>query len=212
MREESAPNVEWGVAGAMWTEPAVPPLVGRHCVVSAEDLLLFLHFLILMRAGAGVLLVLAGGALLEVEVELFIDGLCACLFADLHDGGEVIAFRDGFVGNQFVAVFGEAQLRWRGAVTEHDANKLFARGDDFHLVIDETDFDLFVFVHEELDMRFHFGDEPAARGAGLGFVVMLVFVGSTGGEGQCEGEQGGSEQLFHVVLVLWFGFALAVRA
>lgn len=157
-----------------------------------------------MRTGAGIFLVLAGGALFEVKVELLSHCLGTFLFADLDYGGEIVAFRDDLVGDELVAVFGEAQLGRSRAVAEGDADDLLAGGDDFHVVIDEADFDFLIFVDEELDVGFDFGDEATARGASNDFVmvvVVFIFVGSVGSEGHSKGEQGGGKQLFHGVCV-----------
>lgn len=71
---------------------------------------------------------------------------------------------------------------------------MLAWGDDFHFVVDEADFDLLVFVQEELDVGFDLGDELATSWTGFGFmlviVVMLFFVSSIDREGHCKTEEG----------------------
>ncbi len=56
----------------------------------AGERLLFLLFTV--RTGAGVFLVLAGRAVVEVQIELLGHCLGTFLLADLHHGGEVVAF------------------------------------------------------------------------------------------------------------------------
>jgi hypothetical protein len=174
----------------MAARPAAPLSRRSGAVADAGEGLLFL-LLFAVRTGAGVFLVLAGRALFEVQVELLGDGLGTFLLADLHHGGEVVAFRDGFVADEHVAILGEAQLGRSRAVAKGDADDLLAWGDDFHVVVNEADFDLLVFVHEELDVGLDFGDELAAGGTGFGcmFVVVLVFVSGIDREGQGEGEE-----------------------
>jgi hypothetical protein len=163
-------------------------------------------------AGAGVLFVLAGGAVGKVEVEFLSHGLGIRRGFDLNDGGQVGTFGDGLVGDELVAILSEGQLRWSRTISHNDADDLSAWGDDLHVVVNESDFDFVVFVHEELDVRFDFGNELATGGTGFScmFVIMLFFVRSGGGEGKREGEQGGDEAIFHGLVFrgLFWGLGL----
>lgn len=133
--------------------------------------------LLAVGTGAGVFLVLAGGAVVEVQVEFLVYSLGPLVLPDLNHGWKVIAFGDGLVGDELVAVLGKAQPRRCRAISKDDANHLLARGDDFHVVIDEADFDSLVFVDEELNVRLDFGDELASCGASFrGMIVMIMFV------------------------------------
>lgn len=159
-----------------------------------------------MPAGAGILFVLAGGTLAEVEIELLGDGFGALFGADLYDGGQGGAFGDGLVADEFVAVLGEAQLGGGAPVSEGDADDLLAGGDNFVVVVNETDLDLVVLVHEELGTGFDLGEEPAAGGAGFGvLMIVVVLAGGVDREGQGEGKESGEELGFH-----GFGMGLLV--
>ena len=144
--------------------------------------------------GAGVFEIRALRAFGQVKIELGVHRLRLRRSFDLDDGRIVVAGGHDLVGDQFVALFSEGEFGGLGALAEGGSDDLFAGGDHFVVVIDEADFDLLVFVDEELSVGFDGGDEPATRGAGFDFGVIMFVFGGTGGAGEAKGDGGDGEE------------------
>jgi hypothetical protein len=178
------------------TSSAVPMKNGA--VVGAQRGLLLL-------TGAGIFLVFAGWAVIEVQVKLLSDGFLSSLRLDLNYGWKVVPFRNSFVADELVAILGKAQLGGGVAIAECDVDDLLAGSNNFVIIIDEANLDLLVFVNEEFNMRLNFGDEFAAGWAGFASMFVVVFVGGIGEKSQCESEKGRKQFGFHGYEVCSFG-------
>lgn len=148
-----------------------------------------------MITSAGIFGVCARGAFREIEIKFGIHSFAFGGGFDLHDDGVIVAGGHGLIGDQFVAVLGEDELGGFGAVPEGCGDHLLTGCDHFVVVIDETDFDFLVLVHEKLDVRFDSGDQLATGGAGFDLVV-IVFVFGTGVAGESKGDGGEGDERF----------------
>lgn len=171
-------------------------------------------------AGACVFGVCAGRAVAEVEGELLDSCLGIGHGLDLDNDRKIVSFREGFVGDQRVAFFGEAHAGRIRATAAGDGNALSSERDGVARIIDRRDFYLAVFGDEELKVGFDAGENAPAVQAddllclvvGMFFGVSVVAFGLGKGEpGECEGEcrRKGSEFLvlfcFHgLLVVVWF--------
>src|SRR5690606_22907969 len=127
-------------------------------------------------ADAGVFLVVAGGAVGEVQVESFEDGLGVGGGLDLDDDGEVVAFGEGNVGDEDVALFLEVHPGGVGAAAAGDLDGLLADGHGSAFVVQSGDLDFAVVGHEELQVRLDSVEHSAAVGAGLGVLVVVIVI------------------------------------
>lgn len=150
---------------------------------------------------AGVFGVGAGRALVQIEIELLSDRLGLRIGLDLHHSGQVVAFRDDFVGDQFVAILGEGQFGGRAAVAHCHSDDLPGRSNHLAGIIHEPNFDLLVFGDEEFGMWFHLGDELAAGRASLAPVLVIMFIGGSYCEGESEREESCKQFGFHWIAV-----------
>ena len=168
----------------------------------------YLSTSMLVITSAGVLLVFAFRAISKVQVEFLSDGFRVRGCLDLNDGRKIIAFRNDLIRDQFIALFGETQLRGGRAIAEGYGDDLFAGGDDLHVVVDKTDLDLVVLVHKELSMGFDFRDQFATGWARFGMIMVMIvffFFGSADGERQTECVDGeGDQGEFHFLTLFWF--------
>lgn len=79
-------------------------------------------------AATGVFAVFALRAGGHVEVKFRANRLGIGRGFDLDDDGKILAFGDGFVGDEFVAVLGEGEFGRRGAIAHGDGDDLRGGG------------------------------------------------------------------------------------
>lgn len=127
-------------------------------------------------AGAGVFQVVAGRAVVEVQVEFFADFLRVVGGLDRDDDREVIALREGLIRDERITFFGELHLDRVFAITGDDIDALLAKRNGFSVIIDGGDLHLAVLGHEELEVRFDFGEDATAVGAGYFLAVVVTFM------------------------------------
>ena len=101
-------------------------------------------------AATGVFAVFALRAGGHVEVKLRANRLGIGRGFDLDDDGKILAFGDGFVGDEFVAVLGEGEFGRRGAVAHGDGDGLLGGSYYFAYRIQETDFYFLIRSDEKL--------------------------------------------------------------
>lgn len=153
----------------------------------------------LVRTDAGILLVFASRALIEVEVELIAHRFRPFFLTNLHDRRQIVAFGDGLVADELVSVFREHELCGSGTISQRDGNDLSAGLHELAIIVHKTDFDFAILGDKKFGMRLHLGDEAASRRAGFDrAMIVAVFVSSENATGQGEGEESGREQFgFH---------------
>ena len=152
-----------------------------------------------MGAGAGVFGMFTSRTLGKIEAELRGGRLGIRRRLDLHDYGELLAFRNGFVGNELLAIFGESELGRVRTISHGDGDDLSGWRDDFASVIQEPDLDLLVCGDQELGVGLH-GVDDAAAVRGFDFLRRI-------GEGEAGDERGDGDDFgFHLVYWFqWFG-------
>lgn len=123
----------------------------------------------------------AGWTVAEVEGELFDHCFGVGSGFDLDDNRQHVAFGERLVGDERVAVLGEAHACGLRAAAAGDGDDMFAEGNGFARVIDSGDLHFTVLCEEELEVGFDGGDDTPAVRAGdfLGVVAVVVaFVGA----------------------------------
>lgn len=177
-------------------------------------------FLAAVGASAGVFRIFAGWAVAEVEGELFDHCLGVRRGFDLDDDWQVVAFRKRDVGDERVAVLGEAHAGRVRAAAAGDSDALLAERNGFARVIDRCDLHLAVRGDKELKVGLDAGEDATAVRAGdlLGLisvfvirmflvigVVMILF----GQDGACETDYEGRRKGGEVLVCFCFhGFQL----
>ena len=141
-------------------------------------------------AGAGILFVVACRAVVEVQIELLHRGLCVGRSLDLNDDGEVVAFGEGGVGDEHVALLLEGHAGRVAAVAAGHAHALLGDRDGFAVFAKRGDLHFAAFGDEELEMGFDCVEDATAIGTGFGVIVVMVVI---------------MPLVFFVLVVLFFG-------
>lgn len=113
-------------------------------------------------AGAGVFEVVAGGAILEVEVEA--NGLCFGIRSalDLENHGDVHSFWEGFVRKQNAILDGKFHAGRRTALSADEGDLLLRRCDFLSFFAEEGDLNFAIFGDEKFGMWLDFGEDATA--------------------------------------------------
>ena len=84
------------------------------------------------------------GHLARFRLNFSVTALLSGGHLDLDDDGQFLAFGDGFVGDELVAVFGEGEFGRGRAVAHGDSDDLLGGCDDLAGIVEEADFDFLV--------------------------------------------------------------------
>jgi|GEM_PF-5084975 len=123
--------------------------------------------------GAGVLQIVTGRAIGEVQIEL-LAMLGAVGLGDIDDDGKIASFRQGLSGKEDVAVSLEAEFGWITPVPRNCGNRLVADGFDLEFLGYLRDTHSAVFGDEKLKMGFDSGEDSPAIGSGNDALVIVV--------------------------------------
>ena len=158
-------------------------------------------FVVTVIAGAGILLVVAGRAIGQVQVKLLDHRLGVGSWLDLYNHRKIIAFRKCDIGEQNIAFLFQRHAGRVGSAATGDADSLFADRDRFPIFSERGDLDFAILGDEELEMGLDCVEDAAAVGTGFGvivvvvmafvfFVLVVLFVGLQRGCAEGEGEHG----------------------
>lgn len=150
----------------------------RFCALILLGLLhvLFVVFLVGVFTDAGVLKMLAGGAVFEVKIEADDGGLFLRAHLDLHDGGNVQSRRQSLVGEERFSFQGEFHASGLGALSADDGDRLLAGCVGLAAFVQKGDLELAILGHQELGVRFDFMKHFASIGSGHGGVVVVMML------------------------------------
>jgi len=126
--------------------------------------------------GAGVLQIVTGRAIGEVQIEL-LAMLGAVGLGDIDDDGKIASFRQSLFGKEDVAVSLETEFGWTTPVPRNCGNRLVADGFDLEFLGYLRDTHSAVLGDEKLEMGFDSGeDSPAVRSGNDALVVVVVLM------------------------------------
>ena len=127
-----------------------------------------------MLAGASVFLVIAGGALGQIEIKFLNHRTGICRDFQLHHGWKIIPFRQNPIGHQNVALFRETEAGWRTAVAGDDRGGLFADRYGFQRLVHKSQGDFAIVGDKELDMGLNGHEDAAAVRTGHIDIVIVT--------------------------------------
>ena len=137
--------------------------------------LVVMPLVISVIAGTGILFVVAGGTIVEVQIELLDHGFRIGGWLDLHNDGEVISLGKSDIRDQDITTFCQSHAGRIGSAAASDADGLLADRHGFSVFSESCDLDLTVFGHEELEMRLYFVKNLASIWSGFRmFMIMVV--------------------------------------
>ena len=131
-------------------------------------------FVVLVIAGAGVLLVVAGRTVVEIQIEFLDHSFRIGCWLDLHDNGKVVAFRERLIRDKNIASLLHGHAGGIGATAAGDANGLFAYRNGLSILSECGDLHFAVLGHEEFEMRLDAVENFASVGAGVPVIVIMV--------------------------------------
>jgi len=121
---------------------------------------------LLVVADTGVFGVATFGADDGVEIETGDGGFGVGVHFNLHHGGKIVAGGKWAVGEQHIAVAGEAQRSRIGSIAGGDNHGLLSWGNGGEVIIDESDLHLAIGSDEKLGVGFDDSEQAAAVGTG----------------------------------------------
>ena len=129
-----------------------------------------------MIASARVLLVVAGGTVSEVQIELLGFRFRIRRILDLNDDGKIVAFRKRDFGNEHVAPFRQLHHGRIGTIPTDDGNGLLTNGLNFPFFRQRCDLDFAVVSDEKFQVWLDGVKNAAAIWTGFDVAVIVPIV------------------------------------